>query len=105
MPSEATEAFLNAFATVLRFDQHKPLHGRVLGAVFEAAAEGADGGVAQQALLNEAFEFDEDDVDEIDPKARKEALAAATMVRLDAATMSACRARLSTSARRMASGT
>ena len=87
VPSEATEAFLNAFATVLRFDQHKPLHGRVLGAVFEAAAEGADGGVAQQALLNEAFEFDEDDVDEIDPKARKEALAAATMVRLDAATM------------------
>ena len=87
VPSEATEAFLNAFATVLRFDQHKPLHGRVLGAVFEAAAEGADGGVAQQALLNEAFEFDEDDADEIDPKARKEALAAATMVRLDAATM------------------
>jgi hypothetical protein len=55
--------------------------------VFEAAAEGADGGVAQQALLSEDFEFDEDEEDGIDPKVRKEALAAATMVRLDAATM------------------
>ena len=87
VPSEATESFLCAFATVLQFDAHKPLHGRVLGAVFEAAAEGADGGVAQQALLREDFEFDEDETDGIDPKARKEALAAATMVRLDAATM------------------
>jgi ribosomal RNA-processing protein 1 len=87
VPSTATESFLNAFATVLQFDQHKPLHRRVLGSVFEAAAEGADGGVAQQALLSEDFEFDEDEEDGIDPKVRKEALAAATMVRLDAATM------------------
>ena len=87
VPSTATESFLNAFAAVLQFDQHKPLHRRVLGSVFEAAAEGADGGVAQQALLSEDFEFDEDEEDGIDPKVRKEALAAATMVRLDAATM------------------
>ena len=87
VPSAATESFLCAFATVLQFDAHKPLHARVLDAVFEAAAEGADGGVAQQALLSEDFAFDEDEADGIDPKARKEALAAATMVRLDAATM------------------
>jgi hypothetical protein len=87
VPSECTELFLDAFATVLRFDSHKQLHRRVLEQVFEAAVEGADGGVAQRALLGEHFEHDADEEEGIDPKDRKEALAAATMVRLDAATM------------------
>ena len=87
VPSEATECFLNAFATVLQNDKHAPLHDRVLAQVFGGALEGADGGVAQHALLSEAFEFDEDDEDSIDPADRREALAAATMIRLDAATM------------------
>ena len=68
-------------------DPHAPLHDRVLRMVFEAAVEGADGGVCQQALLSESFTYDDDESDGIDPIDRKEALAAATMVRLDSATM------------------
>ena len=76
VPPSSVALLLAPFSAVLAVDSHRALHERVVSEVFEAALEGADGGVATRMMDDPAS--DEDDRAEC---------AAAIMVRLDAETL------------------
>ena len=76
VPPSSVALLLAPFSAVLAVDAHRALHERVVSEVFEAALEGADGGVATRMMDDPAS--DEDDRAEC---------AAAIMVRLDAETL------------------
>ena len=69
VPPSSVALLLAPFSAVLAVDAHRALHERVVSEVFEAALEGADGGVATRMMDDPASDED-DQLDALDDEPR-----------------------------------